>query len=230
VRASKVIFTNEFEMRYARRYAPWIRRRSELIPIGNNISLSAPRSNRPPGVVTYFGLIRPRKGLEEVLEIARILKERGSGVRVRIVGLPMPGREQYLTLLRGKAQDLPIQWVLGLDGDNLARALAETEIAYLPFVDGASERRSSLIAMMSNRAAVITTRGPHTPAPLGQAVVFASTASEAAASVEEICLNPEWRHSLQSKAAEYAVRFSWESIAAQHIAIYRDVISSGQHQ
>jgi glycosyltransferase involved in cell wall biosynthesis len=225
-RAPKIIFTSEYERRYVQQFVPSIEHRSAVIPIGSNVPVASGQIGRLRNVVTYFGLIRPEKGLEHVLEMASYFKTRGNGLSVRIVGTVRPGDEDYHGHLRDKARELPVQWVLGLNGDWLSRALAETEVAYLPFPDGASERRSSLIAMLTNRAAVLTTHGLHTPPDMGEAVQLTNSPIEAGTLAEEMYNNPERRAAKQSSAGEYAVKFAWENIAAQHVAIYQQLIAS----
>lgn len=224
LRAPKIIFTNEFEQNYACHFAPWIKGRSAIIPIGNNVSLISGDVNHLTNVVTYFGIIRPQKGLDQVVTMARLFKARKSGLSVRIVGTVMPGYENYYRHLRCETQGLPVEWVLDLNGENLSSALAETDVAYLPFPDGASERRGSLIAMMSNGATVLTTRGPHTPSAMERAVVIANSADEAVVLAENLYRKPSQRHVLQKMAVSYARRFSWNEIAAEHLSIYQQVL------
>ena len=226
LRSPRIIFTNEYEQGYAQRFAPWIKSRSIPIPIGSNIPIATSQPKHSDKIVTYFGLIRPQKGIEQLLAVARILKTQRKGYGIRIIGTVMPGHEQYLKYLRNEAQDLPVQWILGLADDELARTLAETEVAYLPFEDGASERRGSLIAMLTNRAAVITTLGRHTPSAMIGAVLVANSPDQAVVLAEEMYDNPDRRAALQLKAAIYAEKFAWDNIAADHIAIYQELMSA----
>lgn len=220
LRAPYVIFTNEYERRYASGFAPWITHKSTVIPIGSNVCTSRVEVMRAPNVVTYFGLIRPLKGLEQVIRFARQCRNRNNGLSVRVVGTVLPGNEAYHATLVREAEDLAIEWKLGLQGDNLSRVLAGAEIAYLPFPDGASERRGSLIAMLESGAAVITTRGPHTPPSMDNVVDFASSAQEAVDAAEALFRDPLRRSKRRNAGLEYAARFSWESIASQHVALY----------
>ena len=228
LRSPRIIFTNEYERGYAQRFAPWIESRSILIPIGSNIPIATNQPKHSGKIVTYFGLIRPQKGIEQLLAVARIVKTQKKGFGIRIIGTVMPGREQYYKYLQNEAQDLPVQWILGLAGDELARTLAETEVAYLPFEDGASERRSSLIAMLTNGAAVITTRGRHTPSAMIGAVLLANSPDQAVVLAEELFDSPERKAALQLKAATYAEQFAWDDIATEHIAIYQELISASR--
>jgi glycosyltransferase involved in cell wall biosynthesis len=226
LRALALIFTNEYEQEYSERFAPWIKMRSTLIPIGSGVPLTSDRVNRLRNKVTYFGLIRPQKGLEDVLQMARLFKQRANGLSVRIVGTVLPGFEGYYTRLRNEASDLPVEWVLDLNGPALSRTLAETEVAYQPFPDGASERRSSLIAMLDNKAAIITTRGSHTPAAMASAVQFAESPAEAVELVEELLNDSERIEANRFNSLQYATKFSWNSIAAEHMAIYERLIAA----
>jgi glycosyltransferase involved in cell wall biosynthesis len=226
LRAPTIIFTNEYERRYVQQFIPSIKYRSAVIPIGSNVPVAAGRVARLRNLVTYFGLIRPQKGLEHVLEMASCCKTRRNGLSVRIVGTVRPGDEDYYRHLRDSARELPVQWVLGFDAEQLSHALAETEVAYLPFPDGASERRGSLITMLANGVAVLTTQGLHTPPAMGRAVLVANSPIEAATLAEKMYNNPEMREAKQSSAGEYALKFSWGSIAAQHVAIYHQLIAS----
>jgi glycosyltransferase involved in cell wall biosynthesis len=226
IRARKIIFTNEHERRYAQRFAPWIKKRSTLIPIGNNVplALASAVEKIPRKVVTCFSLIRPHKGIEQVLEMASLFKASGNACSVRIVGTVLPGNEEYQARLRDQSKDLPIEWCLGLEGPLLSCALAETEVAYLPFPDGASERRSSLIAMLANGAAVITTHGSHTPSDLGHAVLFADSPDKAVLLAESIFTDDDSRASLQRAASQHAVKYSWTTIGREHLSIYEELL------
>ena len=223
IRTSNLIFTNEYERDYLRRFAPWLASKSSVIPIGTNVPVQPGSIERQADVVTYFGLIRPRKGLESVIKAAQLLQLRQSHLTVRIVGTVMPGHEQYYASLRRQAEGFPIDWQLGLTGSDLSCALAQTSIAYLPLPDGASERRSTLIAMLSNGAVVITTNGPQTPPSMHQAVLFADSAEHAVVLAEKIARDSEKLAAQRHSAIDYAARYSWDYIAAEHLAIYHRV-------
>jgi glycosyltransferase involved in cell wall biosynthesis len=223
-RSQRLIFTNEYEQAYVRRFAPWLSSRSWLIPIGNNVPLVSFPSERLKDTITYFGLIRPGKGLEEVMELGRLIKAGSRHWKVRIIGKLMPGYEGYYEQLRLRAKDLPFDWRIGLDGDALSLALASSDIAYLPFPDGASERRSSLIALLANGSAVITTKGPHTPSLIQESVFFASSPSEALEHIDALEHDSARKILLQQRARAYSRKFEWQEIALQHISVYESVL------
>jgi glycosyltransferase involved in cell wall biosynthesis len=230
LRAPKIIFTNEYEQAYIKHFAPWTRNRGEVIPIGSNVPVALGPVDRSPRTITYFGLIRPEKGLEQVIEVAKLLHSRTPQWKIRIVGRLMPGWESYFQKLREMAAGLMVDWETSLNGDELSQALASSDIAYLPFPDGASERRGSLIALLANGAAIVTTRGFHTPSSISDAVLFASSPSEAIQLIESLDDCPEKKFHLQRQAQLYSRKFEWEQIAKQHIAVYQGILARQARQ
>jgi glycosyltransferase involved in cell wall biosynthesis len=219
-----IVFTNSFERDYVGRLAPWVRQRSSVIPIGSNIPVGRLDGERRLDEILYFGLIRPAKGLEEVLDAARILKQRVSGMMVRIVGLALTEHETYLERLQRESTDLPVLWDLGLSDQETADRIANAAIAYAPFPDGASERRGSLLALLANGVATVTTRGDQTPSALDQAVEFAASPAEALSVIDALRHDSIRRKALSEQGARYASSFSWADIADRHIRLYQSVL------
>lgn len=226
IRSPKIIFTTEHEKRYLARGAPWICNRACVIPIGSNVVITENLQKPLSKVVTYFGLIRPEKGLEQVLEVARIFQQSGKRFRIEIIGSSVPGFESYYEKIRSLGKGLPIDWKIGLEREELSMELAKARVSYLPFPDGASERRSSLIAMMMNRVAIVTTRGTQTPESMDGVVAWAGSAAEAATRLERLIDLTGEQESLQERAKAYAARYTWEGIALQHQKLYSEVIAS----
>jgi len=220
-----VVFTNFFERDYVGGFAPWVRERSSIIPIGSNLPVGRLASERRLNEVIYFGLIRPAKGLEQVLDAARILKQRIPGMMVRIVGLTLKEHETYLEVLRRASADLPVVWDLGLSDQEAANLMANAAIAYVPFPDGASERRGSLLALLTNGVATVTTRGVQTPSALDHVVEFAASPIDAVAILEALRKDGLRRGTLSEEGIRYATRFSWPDIADQHIRLYESIIT-----
>ena len=222
------IFTNRFEQAYVSGLAPWVRRRSSVIPIGSNVRIGRTCTKRRLDEVVYFGLIRPVKGLEQVLNFACVLTQRMPRMTVRIVGLALEEHATYLQGLRQASAGLPVVWDLGLSEEAVADVLAGAAIAYVPFPDGASERRGSLLALLANGVVTITTWGVQTPAALDQAVEYVSSPVEAVSVVHMLCQDSVRRRILSEQGKQYAAGFSWLDIANQHIQLYRSVLTQRQ--
>jgi glycosyltransferase involved in cell wall biosynthesis len=225
VRPEHIIFTNRFERRFARRWAPWIARASSVIPVGSNIAVSAGEGPRTLNEIVYFGLIIPGKGLEEVLELGNRIRSAGLPLVVRIIGRVPLKYAAYCEELRLKTEGLPIVWDHDLSEEETAKRLAGSTIAYLPYPDGASERRATLKAALLSGLAVITTRGPHTPRNLGGVVRFCQSPEEALAAIRCLVESPEETSRMAAKAVQYGQRYSWERIAKLHLRVYDSVMS-----
>lgn len=215
-----IIFTNRFEQAYISRFAPWLRQRSSVIPIGSNVPVGRADGERMLDEIVYFGLIRPAKGLESVLELADILKQRGSRMTVRIIGLPLKEHRSYLDALRTKSASLPVIWDLGLSDAATADRLAKAAYAYAPFPDGASERRGSLLALLANGVATVTTRGAQTSSAFNEVVEFAASPMDAASILDSLRVDASRRLGFSKQGSRYASQFSWPGIAELHIKVY----------
>lgn len=226
LRSQRVIFTTEAERDYSIRWCPWISGKETIIPIGSNIPVSAEPQDARSNVIGYFGLIRPLKGLEQVIEAAALLHARNSDLRMRVIGKLVPGREAYYSSLRQKSADLPIEWCIGADDAEVSALIASCEFAYLPFPDGASERRASLIAFLEAGACIVTTRGEQTPRFIDDAVRFAKNPADAIEIVDALKADRQTVSVLQANAKRAAQRFSWQQIAQRHVELYASVVNS----
>jgi glycosyltransferase involved in cell wall biosynthesis len=224
LRPQHVIFTSEYERRFALSWAPWITRHSSVIPIGSNIDGLPEGSKRRVREIAHFGLIMPGKGLEEVLQLAKLL--RSSELKIRIIGKTHEKHQQYFAWLRMQSKELPIIWDTELVDHEVAKRLGECAVAYLPFPDGASERRATLKAMLVNGVAVVTKRGAHTPASLEKVVNFADNIKDAYGALCLLLSDCTERERLSRSGIEYMRQFTWEHIADLHSQVYKDVVRS----
>jgi glycosyltransferase involved in cell wall biosynthesis len=171
-------------------------------------------------------LIMPKKGLENVIALAGLIKASGLSFRVRIMGSSPPKHAAYFEELKSKTSTLPIIWDHGLSEQQVAKRLASSSIAYLPYPDGVSERRATFKAALLNGVTVITTRGQDTPSSFGDLVSFCSNPEEALAAARFLSGNAEQRTRLADSARRYARQFTWESIAEDHLVLYRYVLGA----
>lgn len=216
-----VLFTNQWERNSLCRWAPWIRRRSDIIPIGSNIPFCPQPGDRDPEVV-YFGIIRPAKGIEDFLTLARMAWERRSSWRFRLLGFPHPHYPQFLAQLRA----LPyLSLHLSLGPRHVAQILSRATFAYLPYPDGASERRGSLLAALGNGVLVITTRGLQTPPEFERFLLFASHPEDALGILQSFPEPRERFTRMKEEARKYLEKISWDAIASRHIGIYSGLSS-----
>jgi glycosyltransferase involved in cell wall biosynthesis len=223
LRAQHLIFTSEYERIFAKKWAPWIARISSVIPIGSNIDAVPNSVAQRSHEVAYFGLIMPGKGLEEILKLAYLIQSVGSTLKLRVIGKASSKHEAYFERLRLRSAELPIIWDAELNNDQVATRLAGCSVAYLPFPDGASDRRSTLKAMLASGVAVVTTRSSHTPTSLESVVRFANSVEDSYAVIERLMNDRQEREKLRDKAIEYMRQFTWDRIASLHLHVYESV-------
>ena len=225
IRPKHVIFTTEFEREYVTRRAPWIAAKSSVDPPPSNIRKFSEDRVRVPNEVVYFGMILPRKGLEDVVELSRLIQSEGLAWKVRILGSVRPERMEYFQTIKAATEGLPVVWDLNRSELEVAERLASSTAAYLPFPDGASERRSTLKAALTQGVAVVTTSGAHTPEAMKTSVKFAGSPREALSTIRDLFQNSLERARLATNAADYVQSWgTWETAAERHVAIYQSLL------
>ena len=215
------------------------------IPIGSNINVAPPadydrmvwreqRGMTPDDVlVGYFGLLSRTKG---VLELVQAIADLPSRYKLVIIGgaAPQPDDERYAAEVRSYiaahglgervqmtgscAEDVVSGWLLGAD------------MVALPFHDGASYRRGSLLAALAHGVPIITTTpaAPLDPPLVGHvhAVLAPRTAPmELRAAIERVSTDATLRELLITEGPALASRFSWPDIAARHETVYYTLLS-----
>lgn len=224
--------------------------RVKLIPIGSNILTPlSPNFDPTPWrkkagaregdfLIAYFGLLNRNKGVEILLDSLRDL--RTSGIPARLVmigdttGASDPTNTTYAAEIMNRIHLLKLEAVIQHTGfiNDLAVGsyLKASDAIVLPFLDGASYRRGSLMAAIQYGCAIITTspqvhvsafqnRGNMLFVPPGdtQALTIA---------LRELYDSPELRLQLQSGAANLAANFDWSHIAADTIGFFQSVIGA----
>lgn len=223
LRPRHVIFTSIYEQQYCAAWAPWLAKRSSIIPVGSNLPPIAVETRRALSEVVNFGLITPKKGLEQVLDLARLVRQSQADFSIQIVGRVPEVHRAYFERLRADSAQLPVTWITDLGDEDAFRKLASATFAYLPFPDGASDRRTSLKATLAAGLAVITTRGAHLPADLDRVVKLAASPQEAWAVIQALASNEQEVRAMSEKAIKFAERFSWEHIAWSHRLLYESL-------
>lgn len=221
VAARRLIFTSDFELKFAARWIPSIKTKSTIIEIGSNIPFPALPPPRILNQITYFGLIVPNKGIEDVLRLASLVQQRLLPIQLRIIGATMPRFTDYALWLAEQSKGLPIELNFDLDDEATGKVLATSAVAYLPFPGGASIRRGSLKALLACGTAVITTRGPQTTSPLADTLLFAEGPDEALDLSLKLFSDQDRLATMSAASSSYSKTYGWETIAAEHLEVYR---------
>lgn len=229
--ANAFIFTAADERDYAARRYSRIKKRSKVIKLLSNIARapvlkSIPERSRE---IVNFGLIRPEKGIEAFIEVVAEIKKIRPGTRAALIGQVPHGKETYFGRIKAACSTHGITIHLDPDQAEVAALLNDSRFAFLPFPDGASERRGTLLAALKNGAIVVTTRGASTTTALETATIMTET-PDAPATI--ISLLEEPVEKLQERQ-QTGIRFlekewpaSWDDIAKQ----YLDCLQFGKNE
>lgn len=227
--ATRIVVTTSKELEYLQKTLyRWKARRLQVINIGSNIPKCDTVQKTQANVCTYFGLFYPRKGVEDFLEIAsRAQKVFGSRVQFQLLGNIHPHYKEYYQYLRDKWGDIPCRWLVGADVKTVAGELANSLACILPFPDGATFRRGSLLAALCNGVPVITTRSNDTPIELieQQCAMFASTQDDFLRAIDALLIDPDLCQRMTSQGLALGARFTWDRIAGQHLDLYKEVLA-----
>jgi glycosyltransferase involved in cell wall biosynthesis len=221
--AARLIETTEFERARFLAEFPRSRAKMVMIPIGSNIPF-LPRRVSAEKIIAHFGQIKPGRGLESFLELAKIAARNGDTWSFQVIGSPVTWATGYLDRLRTEMAGTRLDWHINPSDDEASDLLRSATMAYLPYPDGVSDRRGSLIAALGNGLPVITTRGPFQPPAIDQVVAFAETPDAAYLEATGIIENPRRADAMSRAGMQYVEKFDWARIAAAHGALYEEAV------
>ena len=219
-----------------------------MIPIGSNIV-----AQRPPDfdvgpwrqcagvtdneiLLAWFGLVNHSKGLDTLLQSLADLRISGLKLRLVLIG-GETGDSDRSNLAFHKALEAQLDR-LGLEADlhrtgfvaaaEVAAWLWASDLAVLPFRDGASFRRGSLMAAIQHGCATVTTT-PRVTVPEfehGHNLWLVPPDDEHALSraLSSLAASPASRGKLRLGATKLSARFDWDSIAAEYISCFKTVL------
>ncbi len=218
------------------------------VPIGANIQPDPPagfqraaqRARWGVGpddlLLCYFGFLNESKGGEELmLALARLAT---AGVPVHLlmiggqVGASDPTNQAYLRRVQGLLDEYGIsqrvRWTGFTAADEVSANFFAADVAVLPYRDGASFRRGSLMAALAHSMPVISTE-PAVQIPElrdGENIwlVPARAPESLAEAVTHLWRHPDLREQLSQGARELASHFTWDAIADRHLEIYRELV------
>ena len=220
-----------------------------LIPIGSNVDNAPPTDfdrqlwRRQMGadeetmMVSYFGFMNDTKGVEFLVQALGLLLGRGIHLKLVVVGGEAgdtdPTNRDYskrlLQMIQSRHLEDRVYWTGFVSAEQVSASLLSSDICALPFRDGASVRRGSLLAAIHHGLPVVTTF-PEKPEPLlvngeNLAMVERDSPRALADALEELWRDPAARAGLSAGARKLAERFAWPEIAARHLEMYESLLS-----
>lgn len=239
-----VITTNPVDYAKAQAYAPAVRH--AYIPIGSNIEVAPPTGYQRLAwrkqlgltendlLIAYFGLISHTKGVHTILQALSSLP---ATYHLLIIGgeATQPQDREYAASIRQQIAERGLSQRVTITGhaeaQDVSAHLLAADLAALPFTDGASFRRGSLLAALSHGLPLVTTTPQANALPPNNTaahlqnqqnclLVAPEQPAELAKTLQQLAESPELRERLSAGAKALAANFSWPTIAQQHEAFF----------
>ena len=217
--------------------------RHHLVPIGPNISCDPPAGYdratfrahlglTPDSLaVVYFGLLNASKGLGLLLDAFEIVLGGRPEARLLLlggeVGASDPTDRATAAAISARVQRLGARvlrtgWLWPAD---LSAHLLAGDVAVLPYADGASARRGSLLACAQHGLPIISTL-PAGAEVAGSVRAVAPVARQVADAVLRVASDSTERARLREASLALAGQRAWPAIAAAHVGIYERLLYS----
>lgn len=187
----------------------------------------------------HFGFINAMKGIDYLLESMADLRGRSCDLRLVFIGGHSHNVEagkngDYQRQLDARVEQLGLRdalhWTGYLSDDEVAAWLSAVDLVTLPFTDGASYRRSSLMAAIDLGCAILTTQ-PAVDVPAFKHgcniwLTPPKSSDALASAISLLMANRGQLDQLRSGASQLRKQFDWDMIARETANFYQLVIDS----
>ena len=224
--------------------------RIKLIPIGSNIDAGALKWDNRAGtrrslgvgdgetLLCYFGFLNASKGGETLMRVLAELMRTGYAVRLLMLGgetgASDPTNAAYAQKVKALSVELGVSeriiWAGYRPSAEVTALWHASDIALLPYEDGVSLRRGTLMAALAHSMPIVSTK-PRIP--IEQLCDRENIALSAAGDIEGLARTvsalieaPERRQQLAQAAGKLATTFAWPRIADQHLELYRELLGA----
>lgn len=213
------------------------------IPIGSNVAAQPPAGydrvawRRSRGlhaddfVVGYFGFLNHSKGGDTLIEALTALAPSVPTARLLLIGgqagssdaTDSAFAERIATLIERHAVAERVIRTGFLPEAETSAALLACDVMALPYRDGASLRRGTLMAALAHGLPIVSTTGDALPAELrdGDNVVLVppGVPERLAQALLDLSRDPQRKRGLGEGARALAARFGWDAIAARTLDV-----------
>jgi glycosyltransferase involved in cell wall biosynthesis len=221
------------------------------IPIGSNIEPDPPagyeraawRATLGVGsqelLLAYFGFLNESKGGDTLISALAILKDRRAPFRLLLIGGQTGASDVTNAAFEAKIEKMVKRYDLGdqiirtgfVEAPRVSAHLLACDAVVLPYRDGVSFRRGSLMAALAHGCAIITTEPQATMPELrdGENVRLVPPDSVQALvlAITSLLDAPALRARLGQGARQLSAAFSWDSIAGRTLAFHESVLGLG---
>lgn len=222
-------------------------RQHALIPIGSSVRVDLPpdfdrsawraRLSIPADafVVAHFGFINHSKGVDTLIDALALLQRTPRPIHLLMIGgrtgSSDPTNAAYAQTIDARITsaglDARVHWTGFVDDRAASGHFAASDVVALPFRDGASYRRSSLMAAIQHGCAIITTRTavdiPTFISGQNLLLIAPGNAPALAAALQVAAKSPELISTLRDGAHTLRQEFAWDHIARANVAFFEKV-------
>jgi glycosyltransferase involved in cell wall biosynthesis len=223
-----------------------------LIPLGSNVEPQPPadfersawRSRYEAAentlLLAYFGFLNESKGGEALVEALALLRQQGLDARLLLIGGDIGHADPTNVAYAQRVQALIDHRHLAdfvyrtgyTDLPQISANLLAADVVVMPYRDGVSFRRTTLIAALRHGCPVVSTH-PADPGAIpeiqpGENMLLVPP-SDAAALAETIMLladNSSLREKLSQGAVHLGHLFEWETIARDTAGLYHTILDT----
>jgi polysaccharide biosynthesis protein PslF len=230
---------------HALRFLRFLGKRVTVIPLGSNLSDDTPpeyaqnpaewrtRHNisQSTPVLAYFGFVSPSKGLDTLVEAFGQLQ---TDAQLLFIAEQPDSNAEFAgyykkleELINKSGKGEKIKWTGFAPDPDVAAYLQSATIAVLPFDDGVSTRRTSLVAALLNGTPTISTLPRNSREAPGLAhgeniwLVPPRDPATLADAIEKLLAEAALRPKIGASGQKFARSLDWQVIARQHVEFYQ---------
>jgi len=189
--------------------------------------------NKEEILVSSFGLIRPKKGYEFLIEAIAEVRKKYPKVKLLIAGRAHPQRSpEYYKVLKDKVKELKLSENVVfvnkfIDYSQLLNYLMATNIFVAPFTVTEQVSSGTLIYAMAAGRACISTTFDYAKEALANKrgiLIPPSDSKILANKIIYLIKHPKVRHRMENLSYKYARQQTWSKTAKQYLSLFSKMI------
>lgn len=219
----------------------------DLIPIGSNITTTPPTNydravwRKKLGVaddetlLCYFGFLNESKGGETLMRALAQIPHTKLLMIGGQVGASDLTNLAYLTKIKSLIAELQLSnrvvWTDHVEQEIVTAHFLASDVCVMPYRDGASYRRGTLMAALAHGMPMVTTvaserqavssRLPQLKSETNCILIPPDNPGAVAHAVAQLMASADLRARIGAGARQLAQHFTWDKIAHQHVELYR---------
>jgi len=244
-----VICTNQEDLQTLSSQIPHLT--CQHIPLGSNVEPNPPTNfdrsvwrqrygaNESTFLMAYFGFLNESKGGEELIESLALLRQQDGDVRLLLIGGEVgqadPTNVKYAQRVRSLIKQYQLNDVVYATGyidlREVSANLLAADAVVMPYRDGVSFRRTTLIAALRHGCAIIST-SPSNPSFVpeirhGENMLLTppNEATALAQTIVMLAKDKALQQKLKVGAKQLGYSFEWSKIATDTVALYRQLLN-----